>query len=84
MYNVAVSTKEYSSSCLSTTCGCKDRKLGREEGFSSSLTLARRHTAMCVSEDKIFAPVKPVIVIYKQNEQQLSQLLSTDIGEILQ
>lgn len=39
---------------------------------------------MCVSEDKIFAPVKPVIVIYEQNQQQLSELLSTDIGEILQ
>lgn len=39
---------------------------------------------MCVSEDKIFAPVKPVIVIYEQNQQQLSELLSTDIREILQ
>lgn len=39
---------------------------------------------MCVLEDKIFAPVKRVIVIYEQNVQRLSQLLSADIGEILQ
>lgn len=31
-------------------------------------------------EDKIFAPVKPVRVIYEQSEQQLSQLFSTDMA----